>query len=706
MSLTDPERLQQVLGSRPRLAAGVNLVPQIHRGRTWYLLRAPATGEHWLLDRPAFEFVAALDGEATVAEIAARADLEEDDVVALLATLAEAEALAGDLARGPLAAFEAARDRTRRARLQAVLRPLSVRLPLLDPDPLLRRLQFLSGLAFSRGGLTLWLLVVLAGGLTALQEAAALTEHFSARFLDPLNVVLLWFAYPLVKGLHELGHGLAARRFGAEVHEMGVMLLVFVPVPYVDASATSAFRSSRHRMIVAAAGIATELLLAALAMLAWSAADPGLLRDLLFDVAIIGGVSTLLFNGNPLLRFDGYYVLVDALEIPNLGPRAQRQLGHLVRRHLFGLDDPAPVLTRGEGAWLVGYGLASGLYRLVVSVGIALFVGSRFFVVGVLLALWFLWQQFVAPLGRSLLRLVPEARAAGRLPRLVGVSAGLLLVVAGALFGVPVARTTVADAILAPPERSVVRAGASGFVRARLVDTGARVSAGAPLVELVDADLEFGAERLAGRRAELSALRGLALAENRVEAQRLEDELRTVDAELARVRGERERLVATAPVAGAVSWSLALEPGRFVERGDVLGFVTGDDDWRLRVLVDQRGMGRLREGVAAIDLVSRSAPGRTGRGELVSETPLAVDTLPDRALGTLGGGSIAVDQRDPDGLRLLVPMFEVEVRIEDGADGGHRIGQRFLVRFVHSSRPMGPRLLERLSTLLRTRLDW
>ena len=138
----------------------------------------------------------------------------------------------------------------------------------------------------------------------AVNQWSALSVHWEARFLDPGNLLSLWLLYPLVKGLHELGHGFATRHWGGEVHEMGVMLLVFTPVPYVDASASSAFPSRNQRMVVAAAGIMVELLLTGVALLLWSYSDPGLLRDLCFNVLVIGGVSTLLFNGNPLLRFD------------------------------------------------------------------------------------------------------------------------------------------------------------------------------------------------------------------------------------------------------------------------------------------------------------------------------------------------------------------------------------------------------------------
>jgi putative peptide zinc metalloprotease protein len=152
-------------------------------------------------------------------------------------------------------------------------------------------------------------------------------------------------------------------------------------------------------MIVGAAGIVVELLLASLALFLWLAAEPGWVRDLAFNVMLIGGVSSLFFNGNPLLRFDGYYVLADALDIPNLATRSRRYLIYLVQRHLFGLrDGSTPVQAPGESGWLLSYAVGSFLYRLLILFAIALFVSSEFPVAGVVLATWGVGVQLILPI--------------------------------------------------------------------------------------------------------------------------------------------------------------------------------------------------------------------------------------------------------------------------------------------------------------------
>jgi hypothetical protein len=197
--------------------------------------------------------------------------------------------------------------------------PLALRFPLAGPGPVPERtLPWVQPL-FGWFGILLWLIVVGDRRGTGGVHWTDLTEDIADRVLDPGEPRLLWFVYPVVKALHELGHAYVTRKWGGEVHEIGIMLLVLSPVPYVDASASWGFKDKRKRMVVGAAGIAVELFLGSLALFVWLVVEPGAVRAVAYNVMLISGVSTLLFNGNPLLRFDGYYVLADAIEMPNLG---------------------------------------------------------------------------------------------------------------------------------------------------------------------------------------------------------------------------------------------------------------------------------------------------------------------------------------------------------------------------------------------------
>ena len=349
---------QQIADLRPRLRHGVEILVQDYRGERWYLMHDQASGRFLRFNAIAYEFLGRLDGDLTVREIIELANdgygeavLEPEQVMQIMAQLQGAEVLRGGL---PLAAqdlLERYQQAQRFRRQRALSNPLSLRIPLFDPDRLLTRLLRPARWIFSWIGLLLWLLVVLGGGLLAVANTGELAAAIGAKTLSTSDVLMFWLLYPLIKALHELGHGLAVKVWGGECHETGISLLVFMPVPYVDASAAWAFRDKRRRAVVGAAGIMVELFIAALAFLFWLVVEPGLARDVALNIALIGGVSTLLFNGNPLLRFDGYYVLEDLVEIPNLAARSTRFHLHLIQYYLLGVEDSrSPVTAQGETA--------------------------------------------------------------------------------------------------------------------------------------------------------------------------------------------------------------------------------------------------------------------------------------------------------------------------------------------------------------------
>ena len=255
----------------------------------------------------------------------------QDETIQLLARLHASDLLQADVPPDSLELFRRFERDERSRRWRRFANPLSVRFPLLDPERFLTWALPAVQPLFGRLGFAVWLAVVFAASLLAGAHWHDLTHELADRALAPENLLILALVYPLVKALHECGHGFATKVWGGEVHEAGIVLLVLMPIPYVDASASTAFRSRRRRIVVSAAGMMVELFLAALALFVWLLVEPGTVRDAAWNVMLIGSLSTLLFNGNPLLRFDGYYVLADAVEIPNLKARStQYQVGQVL----------------------------------------------------------------------------------------------------------------------------------------------------------------------------------------------------------------------------------------------------------------------------------------------------------------------------------------------------------------------------------------
>ena len=512
MNQTGSEALwQHVAELRPRLRKHVRLLPQEYRGERWYVLHDESAGRFLRFNASAYEVLGRLDGDLTVQEILDLVNEVRDDtpmttpdeVMQLLAQLHGAEVLRVGLpvsAQGLLFRYQQSQRSQRR---RALMNPLALRIPFFDPDRLLSRLTPLARTAFSPLGLWLWVGIVGLGLTLGLANLSELGAAVQSKELTPQQVALFWVLYPIVKALHELGHGLAVKAWGGEVHETGITLLVFMPVPYVDASAAWAFRDKRRRALVGAAGILVEVFLAALGILVWLAVEPGLVREAALNVALIGGISTILFNGNPLLRFDGYYVLEDLIEVPNLASRSARYYLYLMQRYLLGLVDvQSPVTAHGEKSWFAFYGFASPVYRLFVMIGIALYLVGEFLVVGVVLASWAIFMQLIRPLYRAVNFLATSPRLTARRMRGFAVVGGFVAAV-GAVPLIPAPLVTQAEGVVWLNERSQVVGEVDGFVTQVLVRTGETVRAGDLLLRLEDGELNARHEVLEARLREL-----------------------------------------------------------------------------------------------------------------------------------------------------------------------------------------------------------
>lgn len=702
----------RVANLRPRLRGHVRLHRHYYRGNRSYLLQDEASGAVHRFGPEVHELIGQMDGARTVnaiweaaVEKLGDAAPGQQDVLHLLGQLHAADILQCDLTPDALEVFNRYRHKRRQDWKQRLLNPMSLRLPLWDPDRFLSRWLRLAAPVFSWAGFAIWLLVVAAGTVLAGLHWDAITANVIDRVLNPWNLVILFFIYPVVKLLHEFGHAFATRLWGGEVHELGIMFLVLMPVPYVDATAAAGFREKRRRLVVSAAGMMVELFLAALALLLWINVETGLVSAIAYNVMLIGSVSTLFFNGNPLLRFDGYYLLADAIEIPNLALRAKRYLSYLVMRYLYGMDSVAnPATARGEAAWFVGYSVASFLYRMVILFTITLYLAGKFFVVGVLLAIWAVALQLVLPVVRHIGFLFRDGRLRERRARALGVAGGGTVALTAALFLLPAPLWTVAEGVVWLPEQSRIRAGGDCFVTAVLATPDAPVTVDQPVLSCEDPLLESRVAVLEATLQEQQAQHALALTEDRIEAESLKQDMAATAEELDEARRQRDALVLHAPVAGQLVIPGATDlAGRFVQRGETLAYVLTGATRRARVVVTQDDIGLHRRGVERVELRMADATGTVIPARVSNTVPAASDTLPSRALGTRGGGLIPVDPADETGVLALASLFQIELELQEAVPG-HLYGQRVHVRFEHGAEPLAMQWQRSLRQLFMRRL--
>ncbi len=692
---------------KPRLRGHVEVHRQRYRGDTWFVLQDQHSGKYHRITPAANYIIALMNGQRTMHQIweAACRRFEDDpptqsETIRLMSQLHRSDLIASDL---PPDMEEIGRRHAKQERQTMIARiknPMALRLPLFDPDPFLGATVHLVRFLFTPAGFVAWLTLVLSGiGLAALNWNV-LTEGFVDQVLAAENLLLIALAYPFVKALHELGHGYAAKVWGGEVHEIGVMFLVFIPVPYVDASSSAAFDSKWRRAVVGGAGIMVETALAALALIVWLNVEPGLVRAFAFNVMLIGGISTLLFNGNPLLRFDGYFVFSDLIEIPNLGQRSNAYIFYLIRTYVFRVKDvPDGVTAKGERKWLFTYAIAAFIYRMFISFAIALFVASKFFFIGVILALWALFNTFVQPLFKGIKYMVTSPELRLKRGRAMAAVFAAFSGVAALLFSLPAPYATVAHGVVWLDQNAIVRAGTEGFVSEVNLPTGAPAQPGTPVVTMQDPVLENRITILESQLREAQLRLRAILLVDQVQAQLLRDRVGLIEDQLASLRQRQQDLVVQAKAEGLVvvpdAESMA---GRLVRQGEVLGYLIGDDDMRLRVAIPQGQAEIVRNRTENVQIMFQDAIGTEVPGRLVVEVPQSQDTVPSLALSTQAGGDIVLDPTGRSELSTLQSVFQFEIATIDPMPVT-RVGARALVKFDHGFEPIGYRLYRGLRQL-------
>lgn len=709
---TFSESWYRIAHQRLWLRPGVKVRRQNYRGERWIVIENPFSNQFFRMRPAAYEFVARLRPDRTVEE-AWQECLHrfpdeapgQETVIQLLSQLYFANLLQYEHAADSAQLFQRFKKRRQRELAARFLNIMFMRFPLLDPDTFLVKTLPVVGRLISPLGAVLWLAVV-GWALKLVADNFDALKVQAQGVLAPGNLPWLYLGLVIVKTLHEFGHAYFCRKFGGEVHVMGIMLMIFTPVPYMDATSSWGFRSRWQRMLVGGAGMIVELFVAALATFVWAATAPGTLHSLAYNIMFVASISTLVFNGNPLLRFDAYYMLSDLLEIPNLSQRANGQLKYYCERFLFGVKKAEPsTRRRREAAWLIAYGITSGIYRVIVFGGILLFVADQFLILGILMALFCLISWVTVPTGKFLHYLASSPKLDRTRPRAIAVSAaiaaGLLLLLAV----VPFPSHFRAPGVVQARQRTDVISEAPGRVVKLMAQPGSHVTAGQPLLQLSNPELELDIASTRARLAEIEARLRHAMNEAIANLKPLHSLAETATNRLAKLLKDHEDLTVRARHDGVwVAPGIEDYVGRWLMRGSHLGLLIDPREFDFVATVKQ---------VDADALFARQIPGAEVRlfGQAGHVVPVAnwkvvpggQRTLPSPALGWHAGGEMPVAMEDPHGRTAQEPFFEVQAAVPSVGAAALLHGRGGKIRFDLEWEPLLPRWIRRLHQLLQKR---
>ena len=587
--------------------------------------------------------------------------------------------------------YRAKQDAKRREKLMSFL---FLRIPLWNPDSFLERTKWIGRIVFHPVFFAAWVLLVLTATFVGFSRWTELSRPLNGLLLAQ-NIPLLWTTLIVLKFFHEMGHAYSCKYYGGHVPETGAYLILFTPCAYLDATAAWGFPKRRHRIIVSLAGMYVESLFAAIAIFVWAATEPSLLNSLAYNVIFLAGVTTVLFNINPLMRYDGYYILSDWLEIPNLRVRATQQVQAKCKRWFLGLTDPTGETAGRLGCILLTFGVFATLYRFALLFTLATVLASKILVVGIVVGFGYLLWTGYSSIRKLATYLWYAPETAPVRMRSVAVSVIILALLPAALLGIPLPGAVHAAGSLSQEHESIVRAATDGFIAEVASTPGSEVAAGATLVRLSsDRPTELLARASANLRA--AEIRRDALRHSQpAKSAQQEIEARRYLEELQRAKRELAELDHCAPNPGVVTQApRTTDIGLFVREGSPLVAVSSGA-WQVSAILTESQIVRAETKVgdeAEFRPACDPALGLVGR--IVRIAPAGSRTVGFPELTQLGGGDIAVD---PTTKTASQPFFVVIVQFPSTIEPTFMHGMTGELRLDAPPEPLGTSLSRRAS---------
>jgi putative peptide zinc metalloprotease protein len=721
-----------------------------YHGRAYWVVKEPVGLNYFRFHEEEFAILCMLDGQSSLQDIK---DRFEAEFAPQKITFPDLQQFIGMLHRSGLVISEASgqgsqlkqrRDKKKRREfLGKFTNVFALRFRGIDPERLLDWMYPYIGWFFTVPAMITFVLF----GLAALSLVGVQFDVFRSRlptfheFFGPHNWAYLAVTMAVVKVLHEFGHGLSCKHYGGECHEIGVMLLVFTPCLYCNVSDSWMLPSKWKRAFIGAAGMYVEMVLATLATFLWWFSEPGLLNHLALSVMFICSVSTLLFNGNPLLRFDGYYILMDLVEIPNLRQKSTEVLKRFMVQTCLGIEQPEnPFLPQSRRYIFALYTIAAVIYRWVVVFSILYFLNKvlepyGLKIVGQLVAIMGLFGLIVQPLYQlGKFFYVPGRMHKVKIPRLSATAAVAAALILAILF-LPLPFHVDCTFEVAPRGAASIFPGVDGQIQELLVEPGQSVEAGDLLARLDNVDLKLAVVGLEGEKArldqELLNLRQLRHVDQGIHLQipAIEETLAMVEKQLEEKHRQLGRLSIIAPRAGLVvlpphrpkrdsgdgrlpGWSgspfdrenlgaLLMSSDPFCQIGDPGRFeavlVIDQVDIELVTRYHQeRGRWPL------VDMKLDSYRWETVPGEIDKVASAPIEATPPSLASQTGGELDTVTDPQTGALRPISTSYQARVPLE--IDERLRVGLTGNAKVYTGWQPLGTRLAR---YLLRTfHFDW
>ncbi|MGB8168847.1 MAG: biotin/lipoyl-binding protein, partial [Chthoniobacteraceae bacterium] len=608
-----PPQQEQVV--MPPLRKDLVVTQQRYEGRTYYVVKDPISLQYFRMTDEDYFLATLFDGRRTFGQVReeyqrrfphVRLEYTPDEVNERVLRFANDLAMLQFLSVQGVrlkARYDAAKkQKKKKGGLYALANQVFFfRFSLFDPDKIFGAMARPFWWIWTKQAMWISIAIIALATVVFFQHAEGLDQAL-ANIFHWENIALMWVTTILIKSVHELGHGLTCKHFGGEVHEVGFMSLVFTPYFFVNVTDSWVMPNRKHRMLVSAAGIYVELIFAAFAVFLWAVVQPGWFKDFLFNIILIASVSTILFNANPLMRFDGYYIMTDLIEVPNLQGKSRALIQHQINKLLFGSSNKEGVLSRlplpKKRFWLFyTYAILSWLYGYWVIYKLIIFMKPHLEPLGLEgLSDWFAWLAGIGWVGVPLVHFVQQLhltredlKPGGRWRR-AGLVFGLPLAAFFTFCFVPVELKIKRVCAIEIAEPEQVRPEVPGFIEAIMVKEGDRVTTGQLLARLENRELRqklvLTEQRLRSSEGQLQRALGL---DKPAEQQQLENLRKRYAADFAEAQRDIRMLEVRAAHDGLIlTRDLHLKLGHLLRSGELFCELTPLDPMRIKIPLNEK----------------------------------------------------------------------------------------------------------------------
>lgn len=703
LATMSPVPSQEWLSQTIQLRAELLFDTRKQGGRDIYVIEDTVRCKFYQIGVTEFELVSRLDGKSTVGEVLKQINTIRRTPI----SEASASQICSWLIQNNLG-FATETDSGKRLSAQAkslqkqkilsLVNPIAIKFKLFNPTQILNSTQKYLQWIFSFQFALVWIATGFAGLYFLFGNWDKLGQASIGILAEGkwMWMLLVWL---VLKAIHEWAHGIACRRYGGDVPEAGLLLLLFTPMPYVNVTSSWRFRNRWHRFVVAVAGMYVELFISFIAMIVWANSSNQFIQDICFNIFFLSSVTTVLFNANPLMRFDGYYMLTDAVNIPNLYTKGLRWFADRLKSTLFGTPKTKNICPSNELPLVRIYGICAFCWKVLISFSLLIAASVLFYGLGIIMAVGagLLWLG--APVVRFFKSSFGGPNPNFSLGRVVFSSFCIVALVASVFtwLGSPAKKS--APAIVQFSQEEVLRAGGDGFIAEIFVTNGQSVKAGERLLSIRNDELstEVSNLRRSVEESEIQA-RIHTKARELADAQTVLQNRESLLSQLHEKEEQLENLQLVAPFDGIVSRrNLSNIQGEYYQHGTELLRIASSKSQKVVVSIDQGDLDSIkgREG----NTMTVVMPGIPKFQAAITSIESRADVRPKyKAFCASFGGPLPVKNATASADRpnesdqpfqFLSPRFQVELDIDRSEDRDLQCGQIGRVFFESQRQSLG-----------------